>query len=185
MRSVFEIVSSGICEQRRPRSDCASAQSDQGLCCSQTEPLDTIHIDCLNGKQIPGFAFVHVQDKLNLYLLRMPEGTFSHEAADIIIEDLQEKRCFDDIWAQKAPKQPAKQHNLIIPSLYYHNWHSIAADASVGEHRLRSDCACAIWSGPLLSAYVTKNSFAAARYIYKHVVYIVYLHVLYIIHLNM
>ena len=35
-------VSSGICGQQRPRSACASAQSDQGLHCRLTESLDTI-----------------------------------------------------------------------------------------------------------------------------------------------
>ena len=34
-------VSSGICGQLRPRSDCANAQSDQGLYCPQTESLNT------------------------------------------------------------------------------------------------------------------------------------------------
>ena len=33
--------SSGICGQGSPRSDCASAQSDQGLSCSHTESLHT------------------------------------------------------------------------------------------------------------------------------------------------
>ena len=37
-----ENVSSDICGQRRPRSACASAQSDQDLRCSLTETLDTI-----------------------------------------------------------------------------------------------------------------------------------------------
>ena len=36
-----ESVSSGICGQRRPRSDCASAQSNQDPHCPLTEPLDT------------------------------------------------------------------------------------------------------------------------------------------------
>ena len=36
-----ENVSLGICRQRRPRSDCASAQSDQGLRCLLTESLAT------------------------------------------------------------------------------------------------------------------------------------------------
>ena len=41
----------GICGQRRPRSACASAQSDQGLHCPLTELSDTI--DCVNGRQRP------------------------------------------------------------------------------------------------------------------------------------
>ena len=38
-------VSSDICGQRRPRSACASAQSDQGLHCPLTESLDTIRME--------------------------------------------------------------------------------------------------------------------------------------------
>ena len=41
-----ENVSSSICGQRNPRSDCASARSDQGLYCPQTEALDTT--ECMN-----------------------------------------------------------------------------------------------------------------------------------------
>ena len=47
-------VSSGICEQRRPRSACASSQSDQGLRCPLTESLD--NIKCMNAEQIPLYA---------------------------------------------------------------------------------------------------------------------------------
>ena len=36
----WEKVSLGICGQRRPRSDCASAQSDQGLRCPLIECID-------------------------------------------------------------------------------------------------------------------------------------------------
>ena len=44
-----ENVSSGICGQRRPRSDCADAQSDLGLHFPLTESLSTT--ECINGKQ--------------------------------------------------------------------------------------------------------------------------------------
>ena len=52
-----ENVSSGICGQRRPRSACASAQSDQGLRFPQTESVDTI--ECMNREQRPGWYFAH------------------------------------------------------------------------------------------------------------------------------
>ena len=45
-----ENVSSGICGQRRPRSACASAQSDQGLPCPLTESLDPT--ECMNVEQM-------------------------------------------------------------------------------------------------------------------------------------
>ena len=37
-----ENVSSGICGHRRPRSDCAFAQSDQGLHCPLIEALNSV-----------------------------------------------------------------------------------------------------------------------------------------------
>ena len=43
-------VSLGICGQQRPRSACASAQSDQGLCCPLTESFDTIK--CIRGERL-------------------------------------------------------------------------------------------------------------------------------------
>ena len=48
-----------IRRQWRPRSDCADAQSDQGLHWLLTEPLDTI--ECLNGEQRPGWYSAHTQ----------------------------------------------------------------------------------------------------------------------------
>ena len=44
-------MSSGICGQRRPRSACASAQSDQGLRCPLKDSLDTTK--CINGEKCP------------------------------------------------------------------------------------------------------------------------------------
>ena len=68
-------VPSGICGQRRLRSDCASAQSDQGLHCSLTETL--------NEEQISGWNFVRAQDDLHLRILRTFKGNFSLEEAQI------------------------------------------------------------------------------------------------------
>ena len=42
----------GMRGQRRPRSDCADAQSDLGLRCSLPESMDTT--ECINGEQRPG-----------------------------------------------------------------------------------------------------------------------------------
>ena len=64
-------VSSGICGQRRPRSVCASAQSDQGLHCPFPESLDTM--ECINGEQKPRWNLTHAHD-LNPHILRMLEG---------------------------------------------------------------------------------------------------------------
>ena len=46
------LLGSDICGQRRPRSACASAQSDQDLHCLLTESLDTA--ECIDGEQMPG-----------------------------------------------------------------------------------------------------------------------------------
>ena len=54
-------VSSGICGQRRPRSACAFAQSDQGLHIPLTESLNTI--TCTKVEQMPGWDFAHAQDE--------------------------------------------------------------------------------------------------------------------------
>ena len=51
----------GICGQRRHRSACASAQSDQCLRCPLTESVDTI--ECINVEQMPGWYFAHALDE--------------------------------------------------------------------------------------------------------------------------
>ena len=55
-----ENMSSGIYGQRRPRSACASAQSDQGFHYPLTELLDTT--ECMNGEQKPGRDLAHAHD---------------------------------------------------------------------------------------------------------------------------
>ena len=54
-------MSSGKCRQRRPRSDCASVQSDQGLRCPLTELLATT--ECIIEEQMPGRDFAHARDE--------------------------------------------------------------------------------------------------------------------------
>ena len=65
---------SGICGQRRPRSACASAQSDQGLQSPLKVSLDTT--ECMYGEQRPGWYFAHAQGDLNMCIFRMLEATF-------------------------------------------------------------------------------------------------------------
>ena len=64
-----------ICGHQRPRSACASAQSDQGLRCLQTESLDTI--ECLDGEKCLDETFLRVQDDVKQHILCMLQGTFS------------------------------------------------------------------------------------------------------------
>ena len=75
-------VSLGTCGQRRPRSDCASAQSDQGLPCPLIESLDTT--ECLNEEQRPIRYIAYAQYNLNLRILHILEGTFSLGVAHLI-----------------------------------------------------------------------------------------------------
>ena len=72
-----------MCGQRRPNSACTSAQSDQALQCPPTESVDTT--ESMNGEQMPGQYFAHAQDDLNLRILRMFEGTFLLDAANIVL----------------------------------------------------------------------------------------------------
>ena len=106
-------VSSGKCGQQRPRSDCASAQSDLGLRCPLTEPLDTT--ECMNGEKRPGWYFAHAQYELNLRILRMFENTFSLDATKFIayVSRLKiKKTCCPDRWrrqnARSGGQNPAK-----------------------------------------------------------------------------
>ena len=73
-----ENVTLGKCGQRRPRSACASAQSDQGLHCPLTESWDTIK--CFNGDQMSGWDFAYMytymQDDVNPHIMRMFHGIF-------------------------------------------------------------------------------------------------------------
>ena len=74
-------VPSGRCGQQRPRSACASAQSDQGLQFPLTESLDTT--ECMN-EFIGSRSYVaHAEDDLNLRILLVFEGTISLGAAHI------------------------------------------------------------------------------------------------------
>ena len=85
-RSVFQITRiwaapcenefSGIFGQRRPRSDCAFAQSDQDLHCPLTE--------CKNGKQKPRWYYAHSQNDLKMRILGMFDCTFSLGSAYMI-----------------------------------------------------------------------------------------------------
>ena len=62
----YENLFLGMCGQQRPRSDCASMQSDQGLHCLLTESLHTT--ESINGEQMPGWHFGHAQEDLNLHM---------------------------------------------------------------------------------------------------------------------
>ena len=73
LAALCENLSSGICGQRKPRSDCASTQSDLGLRCPLTESLDTL--ECINGEQRSGCDFAHARDDMILRIVRIFEDT--------------------------------------------------------------------------------------------------------------
>ena len=66
-----DFISPCICGQRRPRSACASAQSDLGLRSPLTESIDTVR-----GEQRSGWDTEHAHDDLNLRILRMLEDLY-------------------------------------------------------------------------------------------------------------
>ena len=61
-----------------------------GLSLSLTESFDAT--ECINWKQLPGWYFVHVQDDLNLRILRMLEGTFSLGVAHLKLSNPRPRR---------------------------------------------------------------------------------------------
>ena len=76
-------IDSGRCGQRRARSACASAQSDQGLRCPLTESLDTI--ERINGEQMSRWDLRRRGMNLIMCILLMLENIFSLGAAHIVI----------------------------------------------------------------------------------------------------
>ena len=69
--------------QRWPRSDCAYAQSDQGLHSPLPESLDTK--EYINGELRPGLDLAHAQDDMNPQTLRLLEAFFSLETVKSLI----------------------------------------------------------------------------------------------------
>ena len=92
-----------ICEQQRRRSACASAQSDQRLCCSLPGYYNTS--TCYNWNFKPLASLCSWAGPFESYLVANPEGRFSHEEAHIILT---------------SSKIPDSIKNLMI-LLYHHN----------------------------------------------------------------
>ena len=65
----------GMCRQQRPRSACASAQSDQGLRCPLTEILDIT--EWMKGEQMPRWYFSHEQVDLNVQFAHVWRHVFA------------------------------------------------------------------------------------------------------------
>ena len=74
-------MSYAICEQQRRRSACASAQSDQRLCCSLPRQNDISSLYIQNFK----IQLVSVAEQVSLCLAwsETPEDIFSHGVAHI------------------------------------------------------------------------------------------------------
>ena len=65
----------GMCGQQRPRSACASVQSDQRLYCPFTRSMN-------NNAPI---RHAHAQDDMNPHILRTLEDTYSPDLSPIIV----------------------------------------------------------------------------------------------------
>ena len=95
------------CENGHPR--CLN----QGLHYPLTESLDTT--ECINGEQRPGWYFAHVQDDLNVGILRIFEGLVSLEVLYIMFKGIDTvtgrqlyQRCFCPIlkrWVLKKDRE--------------------------------------------------------------------------------
>ena len=70
-----------ICEQRRRRSDCASAQSDQRLCCSLLGEYNISTFYNRNFKILASLCGWAVQ--FESHLVGNPEDRFSHDVAQM------------------------------------------------------------------------------------------------------
>ena len=79
----WENVSYAICEQQRCRSACASAQSDQCLCCSLPRQNDTSSLYIRNFKILAGLCS---SEQVSLWVAwsETPEDTFSHGGAQLL-----------------------------------------------------------------------------------------------------
>ena len=73
-------MSDVICEQQRRRSACASAQSDQCLCCSLSRSCNVSSFCNQNFKPRASFCSLA---SLSLSWAETPEDTFSHDEAQI------------------------------------------------------------------------------------------------------
>ena len=174
-----ENMSSGICGQQRPRSACASAQADQGLCCPLTESLDTI--ECMNWEQIPRWYFAHAWDesksvhfmhaRRHIFALRGPTSRkqicFHRFVSfcDLIIAYI-EQTSNRPHQAKTCLRVCTKWHVQIIlhifkvpsrPLLSFHIFYRIQWFCKRTTKALIRLCGCAGWSGPSLSAYARRH----------------------------
>ena len=104
-----ETVCSGICGQRRPRSACASAQSDQGLRCPLTDSLDTTEYMSRAKARMIRCACAGPR-MIWLHILRIFEGAFSLDAA-VRTYGWRQKR--NNTW---AGTQQFLQNDLVRPA---------------------------------------------------------------------
>ena len=73
-----------ICKQQRPRSACASAQSDQHLCCSLPRYYNTSSFFIRTFKPLPSSCGCAGQ--FESYLVANPKDRFSHDESQIAVD---------------------------------------------------------------------------------------------------
>ena len=72
-----------ICEQQRPRSTCASAQSYQHFCCSLPRSYNISSFYIRNVKPLANFS--GCAGRFESYLVKNHEDRFSHDEAQMIL----------------------------------------------------------------------------------------------------
>ena len=138
MRYACENVSSDICGQRRPRSNCASTQSDQGLRCSQIESLTTT--ECFNEEQMPEWGFAHVRDNVNPHISRMLKGTYWLYAAHIIV-------CIEKLYQLLLYIATSKTLSSVKFCLVKQYIFGLGCNFKIycNSHSFRIHCTCSCW----------------------------------------
>ena len=135
-----ENVSLDICGQQRPRSDCASAQSDQGLYCPLTESLDTIC--CIHTEKRSACYFVHAPDYLNLRISGMFEvGIFAWSGSYSLIWASRRQHHNTSCVTSTDSDQPVYPLCMARVLVYLSLDSPEAVEGTCDQWRLWSDCA--------------------------------------------
>ena len=87
-----------ICEQQRRRSACASAQSDQRLCCSLIRQSHDDTYTCYSHNFKTLASLCSRADRFESYLVANPEGRFSRDVAQMINGLVQCARTEESTW---------------------------------------------------------------------------------------
>ena len=93
-----------ICEQQRRRSACASAQSDQHLCCSLPRQYNVSSFYIRNFK--PLASFFGCTGRFESYLVKNPEDRFSRDEAHIVVAYSEHISVYITVYLLQQPVYP-------------------------------------------------------------------------------